>query len=172
MPLGKLAHLPHTLSVRGDEKAIVKLLEAAGVDPTSPVGRALHGILAQRTRDCRDFFTLRGGSTRRATRMLMAGRAVAADEQEARNMDRFTPGQGAALLRAMAQLMELRLGPPAWRVEVAPASKPALRPAASQDPAASARVMETDVTPFQSHPLSHPETELAVANDLAQRQAA
>ena len=109
MPLRTLVHLPYTLAARRDAKAVTGLLQAAGLDLDSPVGHELFEMLHQRTLDCRDFFALRGGCTRRATLLVMAGRSLAEDPIEAARLTALTAGRGRALLSMISLLIEQTL---------------------------------------------------------------
>jgi hypothetical protein len=103
--------MSYRLTVRRDSKAILEVLEAAGLGPDTRLGEELHALVLQRAGDCRDLFALRGVRTRRPTALVMASRTLAADPTEARRLDAMTGGRGGDLLLAVAQLVERTLAP-------------------------------------------------------------
>jgi hypothetical protein len=102
---GLLASLPWR-AARRDHRAVLLLLTNAEIEHDSALGGELHDMLVERISECRDFFALRGVRTRTPTVLQMAGRSLAADEQQAARLQAVVPGYGGPLLNAISQLIE------------------------------------------------------------------
>lgn len=101
----KLDALPWR-STQRDMRQATKILAHADLDTTTPLGAALEEMLQARVAECRDLFRLRGVRARRTSVIQLAGRSLAADQEQIARIETLAPGFGQPLLRALSRKIE------------------------------------------------------------------